>query len=502
MQIKQFEGTSMEEILARVKKTLGDDAVILSTRKQSKKKMGAFTAAVYEVSAAVDVPPAPHKGIRTRGRVLDTVVAVGATAATGYSRYNPQPVEAPRPPIAVVGDEAVAPAPAQPAAPAHRAAPAAEAAPAFVPAFAPAAAQAASATPAPTPFEAFLSIEKELAPLKEEIASLKGFLELVVKERAAAVPAAGDDRLDRLADEIRSLKRQLTAAPAEAAAPAALPAPLPASPPELPAAGSDDDWLVRRLVAQGLSEPSGRRIRDAARSRCAAAGLVTDADLRREAGEYLASLVRVAELPAARENGPRILAFVGPAGAGKTATVARVGRMLASRGLRCAAVAVGDPEKGPGLLLRELQLPHGIPVLCARGADDLSRAVAVCYGAQYLLIDVEGDACGREAASRMTELFRGHAGIDFCLTLPADWDAAPADRLVASLSPLPVNYLAFTGIDRSKRNGNMVKAAAVASRPVLFLTADRGPGAVFPARPYMFSRLLLDDTATETRMSR
>jgi flagellar biosynthesis protein FlhF len=493
MQIKQFEGTSMEEILTRVKKTLGDDAVILSTRKQTKKKMGAFTAAVYEVSAAVDVPPAPHKGIRTRGRVLDTVVAVGATAAS-YHHYTPRPDIQQRPPLAVVGDEAASAAPAgAKAAPAPVAPPSGAVAPPEPP--------AATAPHAPAPFDAFLSIEKELAPLKEEIASLKGFLELVVKERAAAGSAPGDDRLDRLADEIRSLKRQLTSAPADAVAtqaqPDALPAPAPAAdPPE-----ADDDWLVRRLVAQGLSAPAGRKIRNAALARCAASGAVTDAELRREAGEYLASLVRVAELPAAREIGPRILAFIGPAGAGKTATVARVGKMLAKRGLRCAAVAVGDPEKGAGLLLRELQLPHGIPVLCARNADDLSRAVAVCYGAQYLLIDIEGDACGREAAARMTTLFRGHADIDFCLTLPADWDATPADRLVSSLSPLPVTYLAFTGIDRSKRNGNMVKAAAAASRPVLFLTADKGPGAVFPARPYMFSRLLLDEPATETRMS-
>lgn len=480
MQIKQFEGTSMEEILARVKKTLGDDAVILSTRKQAKKRMGAFTTAVYEVSAAVDAPPAPLQGIRTRGRVLDTVVPIGATPAT-YPHYTPgAQAAAQRPPLAVVGDEPVAPAPDQ--------------------------SDRASTPPPPehgkpAPFEAFLSLEKELAPLKEEIAGLKGFLELVLRERDAAPAAESNARLDRLVDEIHALKTQLGKSAA------AIPANAPAEPAKEAPSGetdpSDDDWLVRRLVAQGFSTPAGRRIRQAVGTRCAVPGAVTDADLRREAGAFLASMVRVAELPSVRPNGPRILAFVGPAGAGKTSTVARVGKMLAKRGFRCAAIAVGEPDKGAGFLLRELQLPHGIPVLCARNAEDLSRAVAVCYGAQYLLIDVEGDACGREAAARMTSVFRGHADIDFCLTLPADYDLTPADRLVASLSPLPVGYMAFTGIDRSKRHGNMVKAAAVASRPVLFLTAgDDEAGTVFPARAYMFSRLLLDTKATETRMSR
>jgi flagellar biosynthesis GTPase FlhF len=497
MQIKQFEGTSMEEILARVKKTLGDDAVILSTRKHAKKKMGAFTGAVYEVSAAVDAP-APLKGIRTGG-VRDTVVSVGATPAATYPRYGMRPAAPQRPAIAVVGDPP-APALSRPVAvPATPAAPEARA-------DAPPAGIAAEPAAKPSPFEAFLSFEKELAPLKDEIASLKGFLELVVKEGHATTAAgdtAGNERLDRLTEEIRQLKAQLAesfaAKRTDPAGPAAAVA-APAEPPE-GEASTDEEWLVRRLVAQGFSERAGRRIDKAVKARCT--GRPNESDLRREAGEYLASLVRVAELPAALEGRPRILAFVGPAGAGKTSTVARVGRMLAKKGFRCGAIAVGDPARGAARLLRELQLPHGIPVLCANDGESLSRAVAVCYGAQYLLVDVEGDACGREAASRMTELFRGHANIDFCMTLPADWDRTPADRLVSSLSPLPVNYLAFTGIDKSARRGNMVKAAATAARPVLFLAGgdDRG-GALFPARPYMFSRLLLEDTATETRMSR
>lgn len=500
MQIKQFEGTSMEEILARVKKTLGDDAVILSTRKQAKKKMGAFTAAVYEVSAAVDPPAGPRAGIRTRGRVLDTVVAVGNAPAAGYARYAPAPQSpAPKAPRAVVSDEP----------PAHAAAHASFAVPA--PFAAPVAAPVAASVPAPAPgpaaskpapFEAFLSFEKELAPLKDEIASLKGFLELVLKERAAS-PDPADARLDRLADEIRALKRELVRSAAEgtnAAAPAPAPAPEADSGAEC---GPDPDWLVRRLLEQGMSPAASRRIGKAARARCASPAAATDAELRRAAGEYLSSMIRVAELPPAKEGAPRILAFVGPAGAGKTATVARVGRMLAKRGFRCAAVSVGEPGDGNGFLLRELQLPHGIPVLCARDASELSRAIAVCYGAQYLLVDVEGDACGREAAARMTSLFAGHADIDFCLTLPAGWDRTPADRVVSDLSPLPVNYLAFTKIDGAGRHGNLFKAAAVSGRPVLFLSGGDGSGGtVFPARPHMFSRLLLDKPAPEARMSR
>jgi len=66
MQIKKFEGPSMSEALKRVKKELGPDAVILSTRNSSQGTgaFGLFGKPVVEVTAALD-----------RNPVLNTAVA-------------------------------------------------------------------------------------------------------------------------------------------------------------------------------------------------------------------------------------------------------------------------------------------------------------------------------------------------------------------------------------------------------------------------------------------
>lgn len=425
MQIKRFEGTSMEEILSRVRKTLGEDALILSTRKRENGKMGVFTEAVYEVSAAVDRNPAP------------------APPGAAPARKNDPPAAA-----------------------------------------------------APPPFESFLSLEKELAPLRDEIATMKKYLSLIVEERGRPGTPEKDARLDRLIREVRSLQGILNAVPA--GGPANGPAAPKTPSARKPVRPSSPDWLVERLLAQGVEPGACRRILDAAAKRCAGAVRVSPEAIRREAGTLIESIIRVAEVPPPRDYGPRILAFIGPAGSGKTVTVCRVGGLLSRMGFRCAAISAGDDPGAHKALAARLKRPHRIPSIGARNAREISRAVSRCFGADYILIDVSGNrANDRETLKELTASFGGRAEIDFCLTLPASWGGTRADRLVRNLSPLPVHSLTFTKLDETDRYGAMFNAAAWSGRPVLFLTAGRDiPGQIFPARPYMFSRLLLEKNAS------
>lgn len=412
MQIKRFEGTSMDEILSGVRRTLGEDALILSSRKLQKKKMGAFTEEVYEVSAAVD----PSAGGRS-----------------------------------------------------------------------------APPSPKPPAFETFLSLEKEISPLKEEIAGLKAFLKTVLAERDKTSAPAIQDRLDRLARDVRALHGRLdapgTAGPPEAAPRSQrLPRAKPANDPEW------GDWLVRRLILQGVDAGACGRIRDAARRRCPAADRATMAEIRKVAGTVIESAVSVEAMPGPGPRGPRILAFVGPAGSGKTTTVARTAALLARRGIRCAAICAGHAAPGTLFRLSDMLRPSRIPVLSARTDEELARAVARTLGASHVLIDVAGGLGGSaRSVKTVATLFRRLASVDFCLTLPASWGGTSPSRMIRNLGPLPVRYTTFTMLDETDRFGPMFNAAATSGRPVLYLTAGRQfPGHIVPARPHMFARLLLD----------
>ena len=446
----------MSDILTRVRKTLGEDALILSTRKKKKNGLGAFTEEVYEVSAAVD-RSAPASSPATARRFIPPAYR----APAGPVKDPPSP---PTPPE----ERSSMPFPGE-------------------------AAPVAPTTRATAPFEAFLSFEKELVPLKEEIRSLKGFLEKIAEETRNRGNGDRKGRVDELAREVRSLHDLLKNG--IGSPPASLP------PSQSPAVaqdrkkGADDlDWLTRRLAAQGVEPSLGERIRRATLARRPERDLVTEEELRREAGVVIETSIRAGKLPSPGDTGPRILAFVGPPGSGKTGTVLRAARMLSDRGNRIAVVTVDDVGTGTDFLYEKLQRPLGIPVLHASDGETLSRAVSTCFGAGYILIDVSGSALrDREAVRRLFEMFQPHAGIDFCLTLPADWEGPNADRLAERLSPLRMRYLAFTKMDRAKRFGGILNAAAGSSLPVLFLAA----GELFPARPYMFSRLLLGNRHPE-----
>ena len=73
--------------------------------------------------------------------------------------------------------------------------------------------------------------------------------------------------------------------------------------------------------------------------------------------------------------------------------------------------------------------------------------MSTCYGADFILIDVAGEHCAnREAVGALSAMFARHAGIDFCLTVPADWEAPHADLPAEKVSPLRKRYLAFTSM--------------------------------------------------------
>ena len=68
MRVKTFEATSMQEALSIVKREMGEEAFILSTRpRQRKTAMGLTSEPVIEVTAAVDEPGQSGAGVAETG---------------------------------------------------------------------------------------------------------------------------------------------------------------------------------------------------------------------------------------------------------------------------------------------------------------------------------------------------------------------------------------------------------------------------------------------------
>jgi flagellar biosynthesis protein FlhF len=159
MRIRKFEASDMREALALVKRELGPDAMVISTRQLKK---GLIGQGGVEVTAAVDEPEQPHTG--------------GPEASTAPQSY---------------GRAGQAPSAASSYGPSGR---------------------APQATPAPQMSLSETDIERIMAPLRSELRSLRTMV------RAMSEPAPG--RSDDVRAELNAMRQSLAAMQMGMAAPA------------------------------------------------------------------------------------------------------------------------------------------------------------------------------------------------------------------------------------------------------------------------------------------
>lgn len=181
--------------------------------------------------------------------------------------------------------------------------------------------------------------------------------------------------------------------------------------------------------------------------------------------QRLADALPVRALPRAG-----VIAFVGPAGAGKTSLLARLATQLALSGgseqialISTDAGRIGAQEqlKAYGRLLQ-------IPVHVAHDARSLSYLLTLLQRKTWVLIDTAGIASHDEQGrAELAELLTACPQAEVILTLPADAAADVQEAVASAFAPLPLTGLALTRLDEARR---LDGALAVAMRQRLPLT--------------------------------
>jgi flagellar biosynthesis protein FlhF len=193
--------------------------------------------------------------------------------------------------------------------------------------------------------------------------------------------------------------------------------------------------------------------------------------------ESLADVITFSPLPLAPGSAPLLL--VGPPGAGKTLTVARLATRLVMAGGSPKVITADGKRAGAVEQLAAFTSLLGIKQTIAHQPQSISRALA--GNAAPTLIDTAGsDPFDASQCDEVRELARA-AGALTVLVLPAGLDAAEAADLAEAYRGLGATFLVVTRIDVTRRLGGMLAAAAV---PGLALSeAGVGPGAADGLRP-------------------
>jgi flagellar biosynthesis protein FlhF len=457
VQIKQFSGATIDEVLTKVREELGEDAVILQTKRVVTGGIGGFFGREgVEVTAAEGMPAG--EGERANREAAASVAAAPALEAT----------------TADVEDEAGA-----------------DDADAFVP------------TPFGRHLDTRLAAAEEAEAMAPPAAAPASPAAAYARAAAPAAPAAPFAPGDR--ERTQAIIEAARAAVREAHDQAIVDPPLL---PEAPAAPVEAGWTEPAGPA-GRATPRSAGTLDAVRAELVRAGvdpryldpfmdgfarsaapfLGARESVRDAMREYLAARLPVVRDWKARPAGHTV-AFVGQSGVGKTSAAAALAGRHRAAGLTVALIAAGG---GPHDALEGHARRMDVQLFRAPDPATLARLRETLVDRDLVVVDTAGRS--HQQLAEMEELagLLGPAKVDdVTLVLPLATPLADLGDVQRRFRMVGVNRLALSKLDETRHLGNLVNVPLRMGKPLAFLSDGTSvPDALAPADARRIAEMIL-----------
>ena len=218
------------------------------------------------------------------------------------------------------------------------------------------------------------------------------------------------------------------------------------------------------------------------------AGLVR----RLEAGPLpfaLSATLRFEKL-ALRDSAPPLL-VIGPPGAGKTLTVARLAARLVMAGAAPLVITADGQRAGAPEQLAAFTRLLDLQLLVASTPASLARALARREGGAPVLIDSPGTDPFDPAQRDEIAALAGSAGAKLAVVRPAGLDVGEATDLAGAYAACGARLLAATRLDLARRIGAVLAAGGAG---LALAEAGIGPGAadgLVPMTPDLLATRLM-----------
>lgn len=435
MKIKRYTGTNTREVLTRIRNDLGADAVILSNRE---------IVGGVELMAAVDFDTSRFPS--------DVLNDAAETEMQATERAAPsEPARQPAP--ATTAPAAVPQAPPRPA----------PASPPLQSAARPAPQPAAVATPHPAAARAQVAPTTTPAPVPATRQAPPAHVTLGEKEAASrpdirpapwagaaqppARPAAPSDATRSDADTLSPLRHELA---------------------------DLREWMqgqIANLGDMGPMTPLGDRLQALGFSSGRARQMGAQAlNLRGALADFLGRGLQVAADPVSTDG---VYALVGPTGAGKTTTIAKLAaRLVLQHGTAAVALITTDTYRIGGVeQLKIYGRILGVPVAVARDAEELNQHLGAFADRRFVLIDSIG-LSPRDArlAEQMQWLQALGEGVTRLLVVNAGLAPGAYADLWSLYRRLPVSGAILTKLDETPAFGAALQWLVESSVPLWFYT--------------------------------
>ncbi len=226
--------------------------------------------------------------------------------------------------------------------------------------------------------------------------------------------------------------------------------------------------IAAQLVATGLD----RAMADAIAASIPASGRRGASPTRLR--DALAARLR--DLAATDDGFARAEVFIGPPGAGKTTTIAKIAAQERARGgARLGLVAADGFRIGAVEQLRTYADILDAPFRVARTADDLHSALLDRHGSP-VLVDTAGRSPTDDASRDLFRVLGRARGVRTHLVLPADTSPAAARRILDGYADARPSRLILTKLDEAESLSPLVTLLHERQLPISYLgTGQRVP---------------------------
>lgn len=478
MHVKKFEAPTMQEALDTIKRELGPEAIILQT-KQNKSGFGILSKGSVEVTAAIS-DRAIQKKKRVDSRVPEpTREAVGKMSAGRqadiYERYNDRGSKKGR----------------------HAAELYADASPADHLSAALNATEAAQAQIRVTA-RRYSDIDKHEVPVPAQPAARP---QASLSDESSAM-MQGSANVQTEMKQIKRMLAELRAAQEEAQS-----NPLPGgrdSRLATPAMQEAFDELIlhgmdRRLAFQMIKQAafdigSDERVADPVIVQDQLASMIMDT---LKVAPFLDGIPKRASDEAGELQGqPRIIAFVGPTGVGKTTTVAKVAsQALLQRSLKVGLINLDNYKVAAAEQLQAYGKALNVPFRNAGGAEDLAAAIRDFQKLDLILIDTAGRSQRDPAALAETRALIQSAGADVStqLVLSVTTRDQELGEIAQRFAVFEPKGMIFSKLDEASAFGAIVNLSQKTKLPLsYFATGQRVPEDIEAATPERVVSLMMD----------
>jgi len=204
---------------------------------------------------------------------------------------------------------------------------------------------------------------------------------------------------------------------------------------------------------------------------------------------------RLAPLAAADDDQARIEVFVGPPGAGKTTTIAKIAAQArARRGMRLGLIAADGFRIGAVDQLRAYAGIIGSPFKVARTPADLDVALRSRLR-EPVLVDTAGRSPSGDEARELFRIIALRADVRTHLVLPADTQPASARRIFAAYEDARPSRIVLTKVDETESLSSLVNVLRERQLPISYLgTGQRVPDDLVRPTAELLAASMLGDS--------